>query len=334
MTKHFQVPDSDASRRLDQFLTEALGDVSRSRVQQLIKQGQVQLDGVAVTKPSHILEGGESIAVAGEVELPPLKAEAEDIPLEIVFEDADLAVINKPAGMMVHAGAGVTVEARSKGTMVNALLHHMGKLSKVGGALRPGIVHRLDRETSGLILVAKNDRAHRHLAEQFAQRAVHKKYIALVQGWPKKADDTINKAIARDPARRARMSAKVPGGRAAVTHFRTLERIDSVYGKYSLLEVTIETGRTHQIRVHLASIGHPVVGDVLYGAAPGVKSEHPRLRDPWKKAGPGKRPELELTRNFLHAAELEFTHPTKNRKMRLSAPLPQELQGFLKKLKA
>ncbi len=220
----------------------------------------------AAAKPSLRLKGGEQITILGDPQPAPLRAIAEDIPLDIVYEDDDLAVINKPAGMMVHVGAGATEDERNRGTLVNALLHRFGSLSGVGGELRPGIVHRLDKETSGLIVVAKNDVAHRKLAKQFSSRLVKKRYVALVHGWPAKDKGTINAEISRDPVRRIRMTTRRSGGRAAVTHYEVRERIASPSGKFALMDVRIETGRTHQIRVHMASIGHPVVGDTLYGA--------------------------------------------------------------------
>jgi 23S rRNA pseudouridine1911/1915/1917 synthase len=260
-----QVSPEDASRRLDQFLVAHIPDVSRARIQQVIEQGNVLVNGVQ-EKPSYKLRAGDSISVLGPAERAPLRAIAEDIPLDIVYEDDDLAVINKPAGMMVHAGAGATDDERNRGTLVNALLHRFAALSNVGGELRPGIVHRLDRETSGLIVVAKNDVAHRKLAEQFSSRVVKKKYLALVHGWPKQDSGTIDAAISRDAIRRIRMTTRRTGGREAVSHWHVLKRMDSPYGKFALVEVKIDTGRTHQIRVHMSSIGHPVVGDTLYGA--------------------------------------------------------------------
>jgi 23S rRNA pseudouridine1911/1915/1917 synthase len=311
---NFHVSDEQAGLRLDQLLVTKLGDVSRARVQQLIEQTQVTVDGKA-GKASLRLRGGETISVLGPATLEPLRAMAEDIPLDIVFEDADLAVINKPAGMTVHAGAGSTEDARNRGTLVNALLHRFGKLSEVGGETRPGIVHRLDKETSGLIVVAKNDEAHRKLGAQFAGREVKKTYIALVHGWVKQDQGTIRKSISRDRVRRVRMTTRHEGGREAITHYRVQRRIESAFGKFSLLEVKIDTGRTHQIRVHLASLGHPVVGDTTYGAPATIKV----------RSG-----SVGLERNFLHAAALELRHPRTGEKLAFARDLPGDLQEFLR----
>src|SRR5215472_822248 len=287
------VADEDAGKRLDQFLASRL-DVSRARIQQLIAEEKVRVDD-GQAKPSLKLHGGERIAILGPAERPPLRAIAEEIPLDILYEDNDLAIINKPAGMMVHAGAGATDDARNRGTLVNALLHHFGELSGVGGELRPGIVHRLDKETSGLIVIAKNDEAHRKLAGQFAQREAKKTYIALVHGSLKQDHGTIRSNISRDSVRRVRMTTRTKAGREAITHYTVKKRLNSPYGKFTLLEVKIDTGRTHQIRVHLSSLGHPVVGDALYGAPRELK--------------PRTGPPLSLSRNFLHAAALELQHP-------------------------
>src|SRR6202142_1577744 len=234
--------EQDAGKRLDQFLVTQLPETSRARVQQLIAQQLVLVDDSAA-KASLRLRGTERIAVLGPAMQAPLRAMAENIPLEIVFEDADLAVINKAAGMTVHAGAGATEEQRDRGTLVNALLHHFGQLSAVGGELRPGIVHRLDKATSGLLVVAKSDEAHRRLASQFVRRLVKKKYVALVHGWMKEDRGTISSSISRDRLRRTRMTTLRSGGRDAITHYTVARKLDSQYGKFTLLEVQIDTGR-------------------------------------------------------------------------------------------
>ncbi len=315
-----------AKMRLDVYLAKVLPDISRGRAQMLIENGQVTVNG-STAKAKHKLRGGEEIEIEGEPQPPPLRAEPEDIPLDIVYEDDDLAVINKPAGMTVHAGAGSLEDNR--GTLVNALLHHFGQqLSSTGGDLRPGIVHRLDKQTSGLIIVAKNDSAHRKLAESFAARDLRKVYIALVHGSMKGDEGTIDLPISRDLVRRTRMTTRRTAGRHAVSHWRVLERIGTPekpgpYGKFTLLEVRIETGRTHQIRVHLQAIGHPVVGDTLYGAPQAIA---PLVRSSTNDA-------LTLDRNFLHAAELDLTHPRTGKPLQLRAPLPPELITFLDQLR-
>jgi 23S rRNA pseudouridine1911/1915/1917 synthase len=324
----FQVAPERAGERLDQFLVSRLEGVSRSRVQQLIEQQKVLVNG-ATAKASLKLRGDERVRVTGEVDLPPLRAMAEDIPLDVVYEDDDLAVINKPAGMQVHAGAGATEDARNRGTLVNALLHRFNALSEVGGELRPGIVHRLDKETSGLIVVAKNDAAHYKLARQFSGRQVKKTYIALVQGWPKLDAGTIDAPISRDMSRRTRMTTRGVDGRSAVSHYKVLEKFQSAYGKFALVEVKIETGRTHQIRVHMASMGHPVVGDTLYGAAGELNPGNPG-----RTVGAARAlPRLSLDRNFLHAARVEFAHPASGKALSFEAPLPGELVRFMDKVK-
>jgi 23S rRNA pseudouridine1911/1915/1917 synthase len=311
----FQVTADAAGKRLDQFLAAQLPEISRARVQQLISQGKVHVNE-AEAKPSLRLRGGEHIAILGPAQVPPLRALPEDISLDIVYEDDDLAVINKPAGMMVHAGAGATHDQRNRGTLVNALLYRFGQLSGLGGESRPGIVHRLDKATSGLIIVAKNDIAHRKLATEFSRRRVKKTYIALVHGWLKLDRGTISSSISRDRIRRTRMTTRRQGGREAITHYTVSRRIDSKFGRFSLLEVRIDTGRTHQIRVHLASLGHPVVGDTLYGA--------PRVMHSKDASN------ISLPRNFLHAAALHFYHPRSGQELSFSVPLPDELESFLK----
>jgi len=313
----FTADPAAANLRLDLYLAQALPDISRARVQLLIEAGQVRVDGNPA-KTKQKLHGGESIEIEGSPQPPPLHAIPEDIPLHILHEDKYLAVINKPAGMMVHAGAGTTDDARNRGTLVNALLFHFANLSDVSGDLRPGIVHRLDKLTSGLILVAKDDSTHRKLGDMFSRRQVTKTYIALLHGHVKKDDTTVTLPIARDLIRRTRMTTRRADGRTAVSHFHVLERLTTPYGPFTLVEVRIETGRTHQIRVHAQSLGHPVVGDTLYGAPHAI---------------PGLDPALNLERNFLHAAHLSFTHPQTSKPMDLEAPLPVELDTFLQAIR-
>ena len=321
-----------AGQRLDQYLATQLSEVShaevsRARVQQLIEKGEVLVNGAAA-KASLRLRGNnnEQITVTGPPQAPPLRAIPEEIALDIVYEDDDLAIVNKPAGMMVHAGAGATEDARNRGTLVNALLHHFKKLSSVGGELRPGIVHRLDRATSGLMVVAKNDESHRRLAKQFSVREVHKTYIALVHGWPKQDRGTIQSAISRHSQRRTRMTTRGFGGREAVTHYVVQRKIDAPYGKFALVELKIETGRTHQIRVHMSSLGHPVVGDALYGAPGELRSQSNKRR------AAGMPATLALDRNFLHSAVLELAHPRTKELLKFYRPLPEELENLLASL--
>lgn len=313
----FTADPAAANLRLDQYLAQAIADISRARVQMLIEAGQVRVDG-STAKPKQKLHGGESIEIEGTPNPPPLHAVPEDIPLDILYEDEHLAVINKPAGMMVHAGAGATDGSRNRGTLVNALLFHFAQLSDVGGELRPGIVHRLDKQTSGIILVAKDDSTHRKLGEMFSRRQVAKTYIALVHGNVAKDNVSVTLPIARDVVRRTRMTTRRADGRTAVSHVKVLERMATPYGLFTLVEVRIETGRTHQIRVHMQSLGHAVVGDTLYGAPHAIA---------------GLAPELNLTRNFLHAAHLAFVHPQSGKQMDIQAPLPVELDTFLTAIK-
>jgi len=315
--KEFVAAANHAGQRLDQFLVGQLPEASRSRIQRLIEQEKVLVNDQPA-KASQRLRGDEHVVVLGSVELPALRAMAEAIPLDIVYEDDDLAIVNKPAGMMVHAGAGATEDQRNRGTLVNALLHRFGQLSAAGGELRPGIVHRLDKATSGLIVVAKNDESHRKLAAQFSRRHVKKTYIALVHGWMKQDRGTISSRISRDRVRRTRMTTRQPGGREAITHYAVQKRIDSPYGKFTLLELRIDTGRTHQIRVHLASLGHAVVGDTLYGAPREIRSKNVSA--------------ISLERNFLHAAKLELQQPRTGELLSFSRPLPQELDEFLQRM--
>lgn len=293
----------DAGKRLDHFLKEQFPEHSRSLLQEWVKAGHVRVDG-GKAKPSMLLRGGERIEVEAAAR-PPLQAHAEDLPLAVLYEDGAVVAIDKPAGMVVHAGAGVRT-----GTLVNALLHRFQKLSQTGGALRPGIVHRLDRYTSGVLLVARTDAAHHHLAAQFAGRKVEKTYLALVHGVIRQDSGRIAKPITRDPVRRVRMTARLGTGRAAYSEFRVVRRFD----QFTFLEVKIGTGRTHQIRVHLSSIGHPVVGDTLYGA-------------------PAKVPGMpSLGRYFLHAWRIRFESPATEKPVTIEAPLPPELEGWMSRL--
>ena len=315
--QHLTVEEQAVDQRLDQYLAAKLDHTSRARIQQLIAEKKIQVNN-GDTKPSHRIRPGDQISILGPIELPPLRAIPEAIPLDVVYEDAELAVINKPAGMMVHAGAGATDDARNRGTLVNALLHRFAQLSAVADDTRPGIVHRLDKETSGLIVIAKNDDAHRRLASQFAERKVKKTYVALVHGWMKQKTGTIKASIARDENRRIRMTTRGHAGRDAITHYEVKEKLDSPYGKFSLLEVRIDTGRTHQIRVHLASIGHPVVGDTLYGAPAELKAKNTTANS--------------LNRNFLHAESLQLAQPRSNERLSFTSELPLELKEFLSRL--
>ena len=285
----------DAGKRLDHLLHERLPEFSRSRIQDWIRHGRVLANGTPA-KASHMVRAGEwfDVEPAG---LPPLNATAESIPLTVLYEDPELIAIDKPAGMVVHAGAGV-----HSGTLVNALLHRFGELSRVGGALRPGIVHRLDRYTSGVLLVAKTDSAHRRLAAQFSGRQVEKIYLALVQGKVKLESGRIERPIARDPVRRTRMTARLATGRPAWSEYRVLRRFQG----FTLLEVRIGTGRTHQIRVHLSSIGHPVAGDTLYGAGA-----------------------AQAARYFLHAHRIRFHQPSSGEEIEVVSPLAPELDAWM-----
>lgn len=309
-SQEFRATVADAGTRLDQFLARCLPGLSRNHIQSLIREGNVKLIGRGVPrKPSLRLRGGEQLSVAVHPR-PPLRAFPEPIPLAVLYEDDDLVAVNKPAGLVVHAGAGVT-----RGTLVNALLHHFRALSTLAGSLRPGIVHRLDKNTSGVLLVAKNDFAHRRLAEQFQQRAVEKHYLALVHGRLPRAQDRIRLRVARDRWRRTRMTTRSAlRGREAITDYRVLREL----GNFTLVEAVLHTGRTHQFRVHFSALGHPVVGDTLYGA--------PRILPLGAKSAPT------LNRNFLHAQQVCLNHPRTGERLEISAPLPPELEAFLRQL--
>ena len=299
----------DAGRRLDLFVAERIPALSRTRIQELVREGNVRVDG-RTSRASHRIAAGESI----EVEVlprPGLVVTPEDLPLELLLVDDDFVIVNKPAGMVVHAGAG-----HARGTLVNALLHRLGRLSGAGGALRPGIVHRLDRETSGAMVVARNDAAHENLAEQFRSRNVRKIYLALVHGKMPRDSGTITLPISRDPHRRTRMTARERTGRHARTDWRVIAGLD----RCTLVEAALHTGRTHQIRAHFAAIGHPIVGDTLYGAPRNLR------------AGPRTLPLLE--RNFLHAARIGFSHPSSGAWIEVRAPLPRDLRVYFEQFAA
>src|SRR5713101_9479530 len=308
MKREFAVAPGEAGQRLDRIVTAHCAELSRTRVQELIEAGLVLVDERVAKKGSQHLHGGERITLDAE-DRPPVRAEAEAIPLEILYEDEDVIAVNKPAGMTVHAGAG-----NPRGTLVNALLGRGQSLSQSNDLLRPGIVHRLDKGTSGVILVAKNDAAHAKLGEAFRQRAIKKTYIALVQGSLKEKGGRIELAIGRDPIRRTRMAAQrktwrgtaISNPREARTDWRVLATI----GNTTLLEVQLHTGRTHQIRVHFSALKHPVVGDTLYGAA--------------KQMRLGKVMMPPLGRNFLHAAKLGFAQPRTGAWIEVRAALPGE----------
>ena len=293
--------------RLDRYLAARLPELSRTRIQELIAEGRAQVNGKPA-KAAHHIAAGERVEFE-VVPRPSLDAQPEAIPLEILYEDAQVVVVNKPAGLTVHTGAG-----HARGTLVNALVHRFRQLSGVSGPLRPGIVHRLDKQTSGVLVVARTDAAHRNLADQFRNRTVGKTYLALVHGRVVKDTGSINAPVARDLKRRTRMTTRRAGGREAQTDWRVLARLDG----FTLLAAQIHTGRTHQIRVHFSSQANPVVGDTLYGAP-----REPRA---------GRTTLAPLGRNFLHAARISFLHPESGKPVEVRAPLPAELCEYLRQL--
>lgn len=313
------VAAGDSGQRLDRWLAAQLPELSRTRVQELIAEGRVRVNGGAA-RASRKTAAGDHVEIA-IAPRPGARVQPEAIPLEILYEDEEVVVVNKPAGMTVHAGAG---KAAQSGTLVNALLHRYRQLAAGGGALRPGIVHRLDKDTSGAVVIARSDAAHRGLAEQFRARTVKKTYLTLVHGRLKGDSGVIELPVARDPHRRVRMTTRRREGRAAVTRWRALLRLETgaraSRAAFTLAEVDLHTGRTHQIRVHLSALGHPVVGDTLYGAPA------------QPQAGGRKLPPL--GRNFLHAARICFLHPRRQQPVEVRAPLPSELRGYLQQLAA
>ncbi len=301
-------------KRLDVFLHEAAEEFSRSRLQTLIRDGQVLVDG-QVRKASFPLTGGEEIRLTSPPPTAPLQILPEDIPLDILYEDRNLLVLNKPAGLVVHPAAG-----NWQGTLVNALLHHCRDLAGIGGELRPGIVHRLDRDTSGVLVVAKDDESHRHLSRQFKQHTITREYLALVYGRLKRAKGSFSSSLGRSPRDRKKMASLASGGRLAVTHYEVMEVLPGT----TLLRLRLETGRTHQIRVHLSEASHPLVGDQVYGKK-GLERQY---------AGDGR---LVMLRNFprqaLHARLLGFVHPKSGKYLEFSTPLPGDLEDLLFQLR-
>ena len=309
MTRLEFTADSDhAGERLDRFLTAQIPDYSRSQIQRLIEGGHVTHSRHRRVKPNNDIREGDVIGV----ELPEAQAstaQPENLPIDILYDDADVVVVNKPAGMVVHPAAG-----NASGTLVNALLHHVKDLSGIGGEVRPGIVHRLDKGTSGVMVIAKNDDAHKELARQFHDREVEKEYVALAWGLVQQRK-RINAAIGRDPANRVKMSTRAGRARHAVTRVTWSRDLKGV----TLVRVAIGTGRTHQIRVHLSAIGHPIVGDALYGGV------HRRVPHPLRAV-------TKLTRPFLHAERLAFIHPRTRERLEFTAPLPKDLEAVLMEL--
>ncbi len=298
----FNVEPDDDGVRVDRYLVEALDGISRNRVQRWIKDGLLASSAKKVVKKNHLLSAGETITLQMP-EAKPLDVVAEPIEIEIVYQDKDVVVVNKPVGMVVHPAPG-----NYTGTLVNALLYQITDLSDIGGTIRPGIVHRIDKDTSGLLMIAKNNAAHTSLAKQLKAHTVERKYIAVVRGGFKRDSGTIDKPIGRNRNNRLKMAVNPKDGRNAVTHYTVLEK----HGELSVLECQLETGRTHQIRVHMAAIGHPLVGDPLYG----IKKD--------RQSGEGQ---------LLHAKTLGFIHPRTGQMMSFEAPLPAKMQSFIEKLR-
>jgi 23S rRNA pseudouridine1911/1915/1917 synthase len=317
--RRFRVGVPSEGTRLDLFLTSACSDLSRSRIQKLIEDGAVRLSG-APAKRSHVVRAGEDV----EVEVPeprPTAIGAEAIPLSVLYEDEHILAIDKPAGLVVHPSPG-----HDSGTLVNALLHHVRDLSGIGGELRPGIVHRLDRDTTGVLLVAKTDQAHASLSRQMKKRHLRKEYLALVAGFPRVRKGEVAYPIGRDPRDRKKMKAfrNSEEGSAATREARTLYEIEREWPemRVALLRCRLVTGRTHQIRVHLAAVGLPIVGDPVYGRA-----RFDRVRD-----NDVKRALAEFPRQALHAERLGLRHPATNEEMEIVAPIPADIGGLLARL--
>ena len=296
------VSSEDAGVRIDKYLAEQLPDITRSYLQKLLKDGSVQMNGKPVKASTKTAAGAVIALTIPEPEEPEILP--ENIPLDILYEDSDVILINKPKNMVVHPAAG-----HYTGTLVNALMYHCrGDLSGINGVLRPGIVHRIDKDTTGVLIVCKNDRAHNALAEQLKEHSITRKYRAIVCGNLKEDEGTVDAPLGRHPQDRKKMAIVRSGGKRAVTHYRVLER----FGNYTYIECRLETGRTHQIRVHMASLGHPLLGDEIYG----------RAKSPFKLEG-----------QTLHAMVLGFIHPTTGEYMEFEAPLPEYFEKLLEKLR-
>ena len=296
------VSPEEAGVRIDKYLTEQLPDITRSYLQKLLKDGSVQMNGKSVKVSTKTAAGAVIELTIPEPEEPEILP--EDIPLDILYEDSDVILINKPKDMVVHPAAG-----HYTGTLVNALMYHCkGDLSGINGVLRPGIVHRIDKDTTGVLIVCKNDKAHNALAEQLKEHSITRKYRAIVCGNLKEDEGTVDAPLGRHPQDRKKMAIVRTGGKRAVTHYRVLAR----FGNYTYIECQLETGRTHQIRVHMASLGHPLLGDEVYG----------RVKSPFKLEG-----------QTLHAMVLGFIHPTTGEYMEFEAPLPEYFEKLLEKLR-
>jgi len=306
-TRRLVVPGERAGERLDRFLAGALADLSRARIQRLIADGHVTLGGTRCGKPSLRLRGGEELLVSVPPS-PPVECVPEEAPLDVLYEDQDLAVVNKPAGMVVHPAPG-----HERGTLVNVLLGRVGGLSALGGPVRPGIVHRLDKDTSGILVVAKTDAAHARLADQMSRHAVDRRYRGIVWGRPPAEAGTVDAPVGRHPVHRKKMAVLAAGGRRAVTRYRLLES----FGGFSLLEFRLETGRTHQIRLHCAHMRCPIVGDHVYGRPRAVPL-----------GGAGKTRRLVVSRYLLHAFRLGFVHPRTGERLVFETPDPPEFHLF------
>lgn len=304
MLEEYTVEESQSGMRLDKFLTEIYPDQTRSFLQKLVKSGEIKVNGKPVIKAGFVVEGGDQVSAS--IPTPQaVEIEAENIPLDILYEDADVLIVNKPKGMVVHPSAG-----HYSGTLVNAIMYHCAdSLSGINGEIRPGIVHRIDMDTTGALIICKNDAAHVDIAEQIKEHTVTRRYRGIVCGVVKEDEGTIEGAIGRHPTQRKKMAINEKNGKPAITHYKVLQR----FAKYTYMELRLETGRTHQIRVHMASIGHPLLGDELYG-------------NPKNLAMKG------LQGQTLHAMVIGFVHPTTHEYMEFEAPLPEYFQNLLQKL--